>query len=108
VGALALSSERQQLDRPAPVRAGQADGRASALLFQQWTADLVLFVHTAPPPMAEQAGQLAARGTASSPVRWNAWRPPAGGLLACGCEMAASSPAPRWWSGQEWWLARAY
>lgn len=33
-----------------------------ALLFRQWTADLVLFLHTAPPLTAEQAEQLAARG----------------------------------------------
>lgn len=33
-----------------------------ALLFRQWTPDLVLFTHTAPPLAAEQAEQLAARG----------------------------------------------
>jgi thioredoxin reductase len=33
-----------------------------ALLFRQWTPDLVLFVHTAPEPTPEQAEQLAARG----------------------------------------------
>ncbi|HLL67715.1 MAG TPA: NAD(P)/FAD-dependent oxidoreductase [Micromonosporaceae bacterium] len=32
------------------------------LLFRQWTADLVLFTHTAPPLTDEQAEQLAARG----------------------------------------------
>jgi thioredoxin reductase len=33
-----------------------------ALLFRQWTSDLVLFVHTAPPPTPEETGQLTARG----------------------------------------------
>ena len=33
-----------------------------ALLFRQWTEDLVLFLHTAPPLTAEQEEQLAARG----------------------------------------------
>ncbi|MDQ1721176.1 MAG: hypothetical protein QOI26_910 [Pseudonocardiales bacterium] len=33
-----------------------------ALLFRQWTADLVLFTHTGPALTAEQAEQLAARG----------------------------------------------
>lgn len=33
-----------------------------ALLFRQWTADLILFTHTAPALTVEQAEQLAARG----------------------------------------------
>lgn len=33
-----------------------------ALLFRQWSADVVLFQHTAPTPSAEEAEQLAARG----------------------------------------------
>src|SRR5260370_39090543 len=33
-----------------------------ALLFRQWTDDLVLFLHTAPPLAPDQAEQLAARG----------------------------------------------
>ena len=33
-----------------------------ALLFRQWTDDLVLFTHTAGPPPPDQAEQLAARG----------------------------------------------
>ncbi len=33
-----------------------------ALMFRQWSADVVLFVHTAPQPDDEQAEQLAARG----------------------------------------------
>jgi thioredoxin reductase len=33
-----------------------------ALLFRQWSADVVLFTHTAPLPTPEQAEQLAARG----------------------------------------------
>jgi len=32
------------------------------LMFRQWVDDLVLFVHTAPEPTAEEAEQLAARG----------------------------------------------
>jgi thioredoxin reductase len=41
-----------------------------ALLFRQWTDDLVLFLHTAPPLAPEQAEQLAARGirVVSGPV----------------------------------------
>ena len=35
-----------------------------ALLFRQWTADVTLFVHTAPDPTAEEWEQLAARGIA--------------------------------------------
>jgi thioredoxin reductase len=40
-------------------------GRAvhQALLFRQWTSDLVLFTHTAPALTDEQAEQLAARGS---------------------------------------------
>ncbi|SDR78541.1 Thioredoxin reductase [Friedmanniella luteola] len=34
----------------------------AALLFRQWTADVVLFAHMAPPLTGEQAEQLAARG----------------------------------------------
>ncbi|HEU4490232.1 MAG TPA: NAD(P)/FAD-dependent oxidoreductase [Jiangellales bacterium] len=33
-----------------------------ALLFRQWSADVTYFVHTLPPPAAEEAEQLAARG----------------------------------------------
>lgn len=33
-----------------------------ALLFRQWTSDLLLFVHTAPPPTPEETEQLTARG----------------------------------------------
>jgi hypothetical protein len=33
-----------------------------AFLFRQWTSDLVLFVHTAPPPSPEETEQLTARG----------------------------------------------
>ncbi len=33
-----------------------------ALLFRQWSADVRLFSHTMPPPKAEEAEQLAARG----------------------------------------------
>lgn len=33
-----------------------------ALMFRQWAADLILFLHTAPALTAEQAAQLAARG----------------------------------------------
>jgi hypothetical protein len=32
-----------------------------ALLFRQWTADLTLFLHTAPQPTDAEAEQLAAR-----------------------------------------------
>ncbi|MGI8647283.1 MAG: thioredoxin reductase [Acidimicrobiales bacterium] len=33
-----------------------------ALLFRQWSADIILFRHTTPPPTDDQAEQLAARG----------------------------------------------
>jgi len=33
-----------------------------ALLFRQWTADLTLFLHTAPAPTADEREQLDARG----------------------------------------------
>jgi thioredoxin reductase len=33
-----------------------------ALLFRQWSSDVALFLHTAPPPTAVEAEQLAARG----------------------------------------------
>ena len=33
-----------------------------ALLFRQWSADVTIFAHTMPPPSAEDAEQLAARG----------------------------------------------
>ena len=33
-----------------------------ALLFRQWSADITLFTHTMPPPVGEEAEQLAARG----------------------------------------------
>lgn len=33
-----------------------------ALLFRQWSADVTLFLHTTPPPTADEAEQLTARG----------------------------------------------
>ena len=44
-----------------------------ALLFRQWTDDLVLLQHTAPPLTQEQAAQLAARGVRVVPGRVVAW-----------------------------------
>jgi thioredoxin reductase len=38
-----------------------------ALLFRQWSADVRLFSHTMPPPNAEEAEQLAARGISVVP-----------------------------------------
>ncbi|MCW2607547.1 MAG: SAM-dependent methyltransferase [Frankiales bacterium] len=46
-----------------------------ALLFRQWTDDLVLLQHTAPPLSEEQAEQLAARGVRVVEGRVVAWEP---------------------------------
>ncbi len=47
--------------RPIGVLASGPLAVHQALLFRQWTDDLVLFTHTAPPPTPEQAEQFAAR-----------------------------------------------
>ena len=65
-----------------------------ALLFRQWTSDLVLFTHTAPALTDEQAEQLAARGIrvvrgSWSPSRWSTTASP-----GCACATA------RWWPAQ--------
>ncbi|MEV0643854.1 NAD(P)/FAD-dependent oxidoreductase [Phytomonospora sp. NPDC050363] len=49
-------------DRAVGVLASGPMSVHQALLFRQWTGDVVFFAHTAPPPTAEQAEQLAARG----------------------------------------------
>ena len=49
-------------DQPVGVLATSPLAVHQALLWRQWTGDLVLFVHTAPEPSAEQLEQLAARG----------------------------------------------
>ena len=49
-------------DRPIGVLGTSAWSVHQALLFRQWTADLVLFTHTAPELTDEQAEQLVARG----------------------------------------------
>ncbi|MGO9503360.1 MAG: hypothetical protein ACLPUO_17715 [Streptosporangiaceae bacterium] len=48
-------------------------------LFRQWTADLVLFLNTAPSLTPEQAEQLAPGTSGWSPGPSNAWRRPADG-----------------------------
>jgi thioredoxin reductase len=47
--------------RPIGVLASGPLAVHQALLFRQWTDDLALFTHTAPPPTPEQAEQFAAR-----------------------------------------------
>jgi len=47
--------------QPIGVLATGPAGVHQALLFRQWSADVTLFLHTAPPLTAEQAEQLAAR-----------------------------------------------
>ncbi len=59
-----------------------------ALLFRQWTDDLVLLQHTSPPPTEEQAEQLAARGIRVVEGMVTAWEPggarlESGELVAC-------------------------
>ena len=49
-------------DAPLGVLATGPQAAAQALLWRQWSSDLILFLHTAPPPTDEQAEQLAARG----------------------------------------------
>ena len=49
-------------DTPLGVLATGQQAAAQALMWRQWTADVVLFLHTAPSPSGEQAEQLAARG----------------------------------------------
>ncbi|HEX2075429.1 MAG TPA: NAD(P)/FAD-dependent oxidoreductase [Geodermatophilus sp.] len=49
-------------DRAIGVLAGGPLSVHQALLFRQWSADVTYFSHTAPPPTADQAEQLAARG----------------------------------------------
>ncbi|MFJ4527092.1 NAD(P)/FAD-dependent oxidoreductase [Streptomyces nigrescens] len=51
-------------DRPIGVLATGPDGVDKALLFRQWSAEVTLFLHTAPEPSEEQWEQLAARGIA--------------------------------------------
>jgi thioredoxin reductase/SAM-dependent methyltransferase len=49
-------------DQPIGVLATTPLGVHQALLWRQWSADVTLFVHTAPEPSDEEAEQLAARG----------------------------------------------
>jgi thioredoxin reductase len=49
-------------DAPLGVLATSRQAAAQALMWRQWSPDVVLFVHTAPSPSGEQAEQLAARG----------------------------------------------
>jgi thioredoxin reductase len=49
-------------DRPVGILGTGARAVHQALLFRQWTPDVVLFTHTAPPLTDEQSEQLAARG----------------------------------------------
>jgi thioredoxin reductase len=51
-------------DQPIGVLASNSWATHQALLFRQWTADLTLFLHTAPRPTDEEAEGLAARGIA--------------------------------------------
>jgi thioredoxin reductase len=51
-------------DRPVGILASGPMAVHQALLFRQLTADLTLFLHTAPRPTDEEAEQLAARGIA--------------------------------------------
>jgi thioredoxin reductase len=49
-------------DQPVGVLATGRHAAAQALLWRQWSEDVVLFLHTAPEPAPEQVEQLAARG----------------------------------------------
>ncbi|WP_375423443.1 FAD-dependent oxidoreductase [uncultured Friedmanniella sp.] len=49
-------------DQPIGVLASNEFGVHGALMWRQWSADVVLFRHTGPEPTAEQAEELAARG----------------------------------------------
>lgn len=49
-------------DAPLGVLATTAHAPAQALLWRQWSADLTLFLHTAPEPTSGELAQLAARG----------------------------------------------
>ena len=51
-------------DRPIGVLALNSWAAHQALLFRQWSADVTLFLHTAPRPTAEEEEGLAARGIA--------------------------------------------
>jgi thioredoxin reductase len=48
--------------QPLGVLATGPQAAMQALMWRQWSADVALFLHTAPRPSAEQAEQLAARG----------------------------------------------
>ncbi|MGN9908433.1 NAD(P)/FAD-dependent oxidoreductase [Phytohabitans sp. LJ34] len=49
-------------DKPIGVLGAGTHAVDKALLFRQWSADVVLFTHTAAPPTVEEAERLAARG----------------------------------------------
>jgi hypothetical protein len=70
-----------------------------ALLFRQWSADLVVFTHTAPPLAAEQTEQLTARGirVISGRVRR---------VLTSNWRTARSLGGGRWWWLRAWLHAR--
>src|SRR5215210_2265041 len=51
-------------DQPIGVLASGPRAAHQALLFRQWSADVILFLHTAPRPTDEEAEKLAARGIA--------------------------------------------
>jgi thioredoxin reductase len=49
-------------DQPLAILATGPQAAAQALMWRQWSEDVVLFLHTAPGPGPEQVEQLAARG----------------------------------------------
>ena len=51
-------------DQPIGILATNALGVQHALMWRAWSPDVTIFLHTAPPPTAEEAEQLAARGIA--------------------------------------------
>ncbi len=57
----------------------------AALLFRQWSADITLFVHTAPTPTDDEREQLAARGVTVIAGEVAAWG--SGGVRMCSGEL---------------------
>ena len=66
-------------DRPLGVLGTNHMAVHGAQLFRQWSADLTLFLHTAPEPTAEERGASTRAGSGSSRARSRRSRPRAGG-----------------------------
>ncbi len=85
-------------DLPLGIVATGTDCVERALLFRQWSDDVVILLNGQPAPQGEDAGR------SSPPVasRWR-WARSSGSSSRTTPSRASSWSAARWWPGQRWW-----